>query len=80
MTQEQQRQVEVALVLHLLRDDHDETWAVAELEQAMSHRGPLVVRQALGELAREAVVAEGGGEVRATAPVRHLDTLGMIAV
>ena len=41
------RRVEKAIVLQLLRDDHDERWSRAELEVELVPTGPLAISDAL---------------------------------
>ncbi|HEY2283608.1 MAG TPA: hypothetical protein VGH60_08685 [Solirubrobacteraceae bacterium] len=69
-----------AIVLQLLRDDHLRAWTRAELEQALG----LPVKGPLAKLAAENVISLDdfgeGEEIRASWCVRHLDTLGLIAV
>lgn len=50
------RLVEKAIVLQLLRDDHDERWSRAELEVEMAPLGPLAISDALARLAADGVL------------------------
>lgn len=71
---------ERAIVFQVLRDDHPEKWTRVELEQEASDIEPLTVSDALMSLEAEGVVSLDGDQVEASLCVRHLDTLGLIAV
>jgi len=74
------RRVERAVVLQLLRDDHDERWPRAELEAEINDVEPSVLRSAIAHLERQGVVAAQGEHVAAARCARHLDELGLIGV
>jgi hypothetical protein len=78
MTNEQQRQLEVAIVLCVLDREHPEPWTVRALDAELGDS--LVVRHAIGELEHAGVLSREGERVWASPPARKLDALGMIAV
>jgi hypothetical protein len=88
MTDEQQEQrgrtdeeqIERALVLQVLRDDHPERWTRAELEAEVFDFDPLTVNEALTRLAAVGVVILDGERVRASACARRIDALELIAI
>ena len=89
MTDEQQEhqpgwtdeeQIERALVLQMLRDDHPERWTRAELEAEVFDFDPLTVNEALTRLAADGVVILDGERVRASACARRIDALELIAI
>jgi hypothetical protein len=71
---------ERAIVLQVLRDDHDERWSRAELEQEIYDVEPLVISDALERLKEESVVHLSGEHVWASRCARHLDALGMVSI
>jgi hypothetical protein len=72
--------VERAVVLQVLRDDHDERWVRAELAEEVSDFEPAVLDAALGHLERDAVLGREGDSVWATRAARRLDELELIGV
>jgi hypothetical protein len=72
--------VEKAIVLQLLRDDHDERWSRAELETELVPTGPLAISDALVRLEAEGVLQLIGEAVSASRATKRLDDLGLIAV
>jgi hypothetical protein len=88
MTDEQQEQrgwmdeeqVERAIVLQVLRDDHPERWTRAELEAEVFDFDPLTVNEALTRLAADGVVILDGERVCASACARRIDALELIAI
>jgi hypothetical protein len=89
MTDEQQEhqpgwtdgeQVERAIVLQVLRDDHPERWTRAELEAEVFDFDPLTVNEALTRLAAVGVVILDGEWVRASACARRIDALELVAI
>ena len=74
------RRVERAVVLQLLRDDHDEQWSRAELEAEVNDVEPLVLSSAIAELERRGVVVAQGEHVVASPCARRLDELGLVGV
>jgi len=71
---------ERAVVIQLLRDDHDQQWTLGELREALSDVDPPAIAGALGGLEAEGVVYHSARYFWATVPIRHLDALGLIAV
>lgn len=85
MTNDPQQTTERELLLELLDSRHAPCWTVAELEAVLNEdpevvRAPLLIRHALAELARRELVVLDGERVEASAPVRCLDGLNLIAV
>jgi DNA-binding HxlR family transcriptional regulator len=72
--------VERAIVLQILRDDHEERWPRAELVEEISDFGPAVVEEALGHLERDGVLQRRGDSVWAARPARRLDELELISI
>ncbi|MGH2855264.1 MAG: hypothetical protein ACRDLF_13850 [Solirubrobacteraceae bacterium] len=72
--------VERAIVLQILRDDHEERWPHAELAREVSDFEPAVLDRALGRLERDGVLHREGGSVRAARAARRLDELELIGV
>ena len=71
---------ERAVVLQLLRDDHDERWSHAELQAAVSDLEPSALTSALERLEQHGVVALLNGYVLASRCAGHLDDLGLVGV
>lgn len=71
---------ERAIVMQVLRDDHDEHWTRAELESAASDYSPPAIQGALRRLAAEDVVILEGDRVRASGCAQYLDTLDLLAI
>jgi hypothetical protein len=69
-----------AILLQLLREDHDPAWSVADLKEAVAEHKRVRVKDALTELAKRDAVQIQGDRVRATACSRHIDELGLIGV
>ena len=69
-----------AIVLQLLRDDHDERWTVAELEHEISDFDPQVVGDGLGRLRAEGVAVILDEHVLASRCAHRLDDLELIGV
>jgi hypothetical protein len=88
MTDEQQEQrgwmdevqVERAIVLQVLRDDHPERWTRAELEAEVSDFDPLTVNEALTRLEAEGVVILDGENVEASRCARRMDALELVSI
>jgi hypothetical protein len=72
--------VERAVVLQLLRDDHDERWPRPELQREVDDVVPGTFERALACLAREGVLHVEGRDVRASRSVRRLDELDLFAL
>lgn len=88
MTDEQQEQrgwmdevqVERAIVLQVLRDDHPERWTRAELEAEVFDFDPLIVNEALVRLEAEGVVILDGENVEASGCARRMDALELVSI
>jgi hypothetical protein len=74
------RLVEKAIVLQLLRDDHDERWSRAELEVEMFPIGPMAISDALARLEAEGVLHLFGEAVSASRATKRLDDLELISI
>jgi DNA-binding HxlR family transcriptional regulator len=71
---------ERAIILQVLRDDHDERWSRAELEREIYDIEPLALGDALERLCQEGVVHLTGEQVWASRCALHLDALGMVSI
>ena len=71
---------ERAIVLQVLRDDHDERWSRVELESEIYDVEPLTISDALEALRQEGVVHLLGELVWASRCARHLNVLGMVSI
>jgi hypothetical protein len=71
--------LERAIVLQLLRDDHEERWERAELELELGVR-PSVLRDAIEALAGDGVLFTREEALWASRATRRLDELGLIGV
>jgi hypothetical protein len=88
MTDEQQEQrgwmdevqVERAIVLQVLRDDHPERWTRAELEAEIFDFPPVIVNEALVRLEAEGVVILDGEDVEASRCARRMDALELVSI
>ncbi len=72
--------VERAIVLHTLRDDHQERWARTELAREISDLQPAVLDEALAHLERDGVLHREESTVWATRAARRLDELQLIGI
>ncbi len=72
--------VERAVVLQILRDDHEERWPRIELAQEISDFEPAVLEEALGRLGRDGVLQREGDSVWAAYAARRLDELELISI
>jgi hypothetical protein len=66
---------ERAILLQLLRDDHDERWTPTELVNETTGLGPRAIRAGLARLSAEGVTVELDGHVLASRCARRLDDL-----
>jgi len=71
---------ERAVVLQVLRDDHDERWSRAELEREIYDIEPLAISDAVERLRQEGVVHTTGELVWASCCAWRLDALGMVSI
>lgn len=74
------RRAERAVVLQILRDDHEERWSRAELAAEISDLKPAILDEALVRLEREGVLCLKGRFVSASRAARRLDELELIAI
>ena len=74
------RSIERAIILQLLRDDHDGRWSRAELEAEINDVPPSVLSSAIAHLERQGVVVAHGEHVVASPCARRLDELGLMGV
>lgn len=72
--------VERAIVLQVLRDDHEERWLRAELAQELSDFELSVLDEGLAQLEREGILHQEGTSVWAARAARHLDELELISI
>jgi hypothetical protein len=77
---ERDRCVERAVVLQVLRDDHEWRWSRAELESKLADIEWDVLDMAVARLAATGVVHEENDVVWASEAVRRLDELELIGV
>jgi hypothetical protein len=75
-----ERRAERAVVLQVLRNDHDRRWSRAELEDELVYLEARVVDGALADLRQQGVVQVEGGAVWASVAARRLDELDLIGV
>jgi hypothetical protein len=71
---------ERAVILQVLRDDHDPRWSRAALEREIYDIQPIEIADALGRLQQEGVVHLSGEQVWASRCALHLDALGMVSI
>jgi DNA-binding HxlR family transcriptional regulator len=74
------RTVERAVVLQVLRDDHQEHWSRPELAEELSGFEPAMLERALARLERDGLVRLDGAHVSASRAVRRLDELELVSV
>ncbi len=72
--------IERAIVLQVLRDDHDERWSRAELDTELRDVDAQTVTAALDALRQEGVLHISGQLVWASRCARHLSDLGMVSI
>jgi hypothetical protein len=75
-----ERRAERAVVLQLLRDDHEQRWSRVELDDELAYIEPGVVDGAVTDLHGEGLVRLESGTVWASAAARRLDDLDLIGV
>jgi hypothetical protein len=80
ISSERDRPLERAIVLQILRDDHDDDWLRIELADELGPADPLAIRNALTHLEEQGVVACRGETIRASRAVMCLNELDVIAV
>lgn len=74
------RIAERAVVLQILRNDHEERWPRAELAEEISDFEPAVLEEALECLERDGVLHRQGDTVWAARAARRLDELELISI
>jgi hypothetical protein len=74
-----QRNIEQALVFHLLDDEHDPRWSLGELVAALGDPEP-AIKTALARLQEHGVALGEGDAILASPCARRLDGLGVIAI
>ena len=72
--------VERAIVLQLLRDDHEQRWTRAELTREIPDFEPAMLDEALTRLDREGVLHRQESSVWASRAARRLDELELISI
>ena len=72
--------IERAIVLQVLRDDHDERWPRAELGRELGDFEPAILELALERLECEGVLCLDGSDVRASRAARRLDALDLVGL
>lgn len=72
--------IERAIILQLLRDDHDERWSRAELEVEFGDVAPEALSSAIEHLERQGTVVMQRGHVLASPSVRRIDELGLVGI
>jgi len=71
---------ERAIVLQVLRNDHDVRWSLAELQAEVDDLDPSALSDALDRLREEGIIVACGESVIASRAALHLDALGMISI
>jgi hypothetical protein len=71
---------ERAIVLQVLRDDHDERWSRAELEAELHDVEAYTVAEALNTLREAGVLHLSGDLVWPSRCAQHLNALGMVSI
>jgi hypothetical protein len=72
--------LERAIILQLLRDDHEPMWSREQLSAELTVDRSEVIEQALGRLQKEGVIGASEEAVWASSAARRLDELGLIGV
>jgi hypothetical protein len=72
--------LERAIILQLLRDDHERMWSREQLSAELALDQSEVIEQALGRLEKEGVITASEEAVWASSAARRLDELGLIGV
>jgi DNA-binding HxlR family transcriptional regulator len=71
---------ERAVVLQLLRDDHEELWARTELVEEIADFEQALLEEALADLEGDGVLDREGASVRASRAAWRLDELELISI
>lgn len=69
-----------AIVLQVLRDDHEEWWTRAELLEEVDDIDPAIVNAELMRLADEGALLIDGERVKASPCARCMDALRLVAI
>jgi hypothetical protein len=77
---ENQRLVERAIVLQLLRDDREERWTREQLAREIADLPPAALERALVRLRRDGVLCRDRSTAWAAGALRRLDELELIGV
>ncbi len=72
--------VERAIVLQILRDDHEQCWARTELAREIPDFEPAVLDEALAHLERDGILHREKSSVWASHAARRLDELELISI
>jgi DNA-binding HxlR family transcriptional regulator len=72
--------VERAIVLQILREDHEERWARAELALEIPDFEPAVLDEALAHLERDGILCREESSLWASLAARRLDELELISI
>jgi hypothetical protein len=79
--EKEQRMAQRAIVMQLLRDDHDLLWRRSALRGQLSDIGRDVFKTALKLLEEEGCIAiVRGSRLRASICAHHLDELGLVGI
>ncbi len=71
---------ERAIILQILRNDHDERWSPAELQAESYDVAPTALADALDCLERHGVIGRCGEQYVASRCAFHMDALGMVSI
>ena len=72
--------LERAIILQLLRDDHERMWSREQLSAELAFDRSQIVEEALGRLEREGVIGSSDQAVWASSAAVRLDELELIGV
>jgi hypothetical protein len=72
--------LERAIILQLLRDDHQRKWSREQLSVELALDRSEVIEETLGRLQKEGVIDASDEAVWASSAARRLDELGLIGV
>jgi hypothetical protein len=73
-------QAERAIVMQVLRDDHEERWARVELARVIYGFESAILDEAFARLRRDGVLLVENDYVRASRAARRLDELGLVGL
>jgi hypothetical protein len=74
------KQLERAIVLQLLRDDHRERWSDKQIERALSDFKPEAIQRAVVRLEAAGVISCLDEFIGASRCARYLDSLELISI